>query len=120
MTILFLPWLLVLLLVVAVGFAVRRWWKTAGILVLMALLLNWWGHVVPMNCLATQSSDAAKNRIKVLAWNIKSNPALLMEYSKKGLAFVGTHMNAMEMKASLRRDLQDIIIEHKQKYLNEK
>lgn len=43
MTVLFLPWLLVLLLVVAVWFAVRRWWKTAGILVLTALLLNWWG-----------------------------------------------------------------------------
>lgn len=72
MTILFLPWLLSLLLVVAVGFAVRRWWRTAGILVLTALLLNWWGHVVPINCLATQSSDAVQNRIKVLAWNIEA------------------------------------------------
>lgn len=57
MTTLFLPWLLVLLLVVAVGFAVRRWWKTAGILVLTVLLLNWWGHVVPLNCAAIQHND---------------------------------------------------------------
>lgn len=56
-----------------------------------------------------------KDELRQIIRNIKSNPALLMEYSKKGLAFVGTHMNAMEMKASLRRDLQDIIIEHKQK-----
>jgi endonuclease/exonuclease/phosphatase (EEP) superfamily protein YafD len=72
MTVLFLPWMLVLLLVVAVGFAVRRWWRTAGILVLTALLFNWWGHVVPINCLATQSSDGVQNRIKVLAWNIEA------------------------------------------------
>ena len=72
MTILFLPWILSLLVLVAVGFAVRRWFRTAGILVLMALLLNWWGHVVPINCLATQSSDAVQNRIKVLAWNIEA------------------------------------------------
>lgn len=72
MTVLFLPWLLVLLVLAAVGFAVRRWWRTAGILVLTALLLNWWGHVVPINCLATQSSDAVHNRIKVLVWNIEA------------------------------------------------
>lgn len=72
MTVLFLPWMLVLLLLLAVGFAVRRWWRTAGILVLTALLLNWWGHVVPINCLATQSSDTVQNRIKVLAWNIEA------------------------------------------------
>lgn len=72
MTILFLPWMLVLLLVVAVGFAVRRWWKTAGILVLTALLFNWWGHVVPLNCPAIQHNDTVQNRIKVLAWNIEA------------------------------------------------
>lgn len=70
MTILFLPWLLSLLLVVAVGFAVRRWWRTAGILVLTALLLNWWGHVVPLNYAAIQHNDTVQNRIKVLTWNI--------------------------------------------------
>lgn len=72
MTVLLLPWILCLLVLVAVGFAVRRWWRTAGILVLTALLLNWWGHVVPINCLATQSSDGVQNRIKVLAWNIEA------------------------------------------------
>lgn len=70
MTILLLPWILCLLVLVAVGFAARRWFRTAGLLVLLALLLNWWGHVVPLNCFASQGSDTVQNRIKVLTWNI--------------------------------------------------
>lgn len=73
MTVLFLPWILCLLVLVAVGLAARRWFRTAGLLVLATLLLNWWGHVVPLNCGVVQLNDTVQNRIKVMTWNIEAS-----------------------------------------------
>lgn len=75
MLILFLPWVLIMLLVMSACFAYKRWWKTAGGLVVAIILLNWLGHVFSLAFWNTKSSA---DQVSVMTWNIDGT-----DYSKE-------------------------------------
>lgn len=65
------------------------------------------------------NNDAAlvatnKRQIIKLVSAFKQNDSIIEEYSKKGLSFARTNMNAEHMKLSLYNDMKEIIINHGQ------
>lgn len=66
------------------------------------------------------SNDAAmiatnKDEIVNTIRELKQNPHLIEEYSRKGIDFAKSQMNSEEMKLALYNDLTEIIDEHKKK-----
>lgn len=81
MWILFLPWLLGLLLIIALVAAVKRRWKAAGALVLAVVLLNLWGEVISFgNLLGSRSNQGSDSELKVLSWNIHGGGCDTLRY----------------------------------------
>ena len=81
MWILFLPWLLGLLLIMAVVTAMKRWWKTAGTLLLVLVLLNVWGEDISFGLFrGSRSEQGAESKLKVLAWNIHGGDGDTLRY----------------------------------------
>lgn len=81
MWILFLPWLLGLLLIMAVVAAVKRWWKTFGTLLLVLVLLNVWGEVISFGAFRVRRSpQRSYSGLKVLAWNIHGGDGDTLRY----------------------------------------
>ena len=81
MWILFLPWLLGLLLIMAVAALLKRWWKTAGALVMSMVLLNAWGEVISFGAFSgRRSPQGADPELKVLTWNIHGGDGDTLRY----------------------------------------
>ena len=82
MWILFLPWLLGLLLIMAVAALLKRWWKTAGALVMSMVLLNAWGEVISFGAFSgRRSPQGADPELKVLVWNIHGGNGDTLRYN---------------------------------------
>lgn len=76
-----MPWLLALLLIIAVVAAVKQWWKTVGVLALIILFLNAWGEVISFGTFSGgRSSQGADSELKVLAWNIHGGDRDTLRY----------------------------------------
>lgn len=81
MWILFLPWLLGLLLIMAMVAAVKRWWKTAIVLALTMLFLNAWGEVISLGTFSGRESlHGSDPKLKVLTWNIHGGDGDTLRY----------------------------------------
>lgn len=81
MWILFLPWFLGLLLIMAVAALLKRWWKTTIALVMVMVLLNAWGEVISFGQYKWSSSQqGVGSELKVLTWNIHGGDGDTLRY----------------------------------------
>lgn len=65
----------------AVAALLKRWWKTAGALVMSMVLLNAWGEVISFGAFSgRRSPQGADPELKVLAWNIHGGNGDTLRY----------------------------------------
>jgi len=66
---LFFPRILVLLLMVAIPFAWKKKWIVAIVLIVFAVVLNWWAECIPFRIWPLNDKGKG-NTIKVMSFNI--------------------------------------------------
>lgn len=69
------------MLLIAMGAAFKRWWKTSGAFLLTVVLLNVWGEVFPFGGFrGIRSKQDVGFELKVLTWNIHGGDGDTLRY----------------------------------------
>ena len=66
------PWLIGLLVFVAIVFSLKKRFLVCGIVIVMALALNWYSECVALNVFG-QDKDGRGKALRVLTWNINTD-----------------------------------------------
>lgn len=72
MLVLFIPWLLFALCVVALLCLLKRWYWVGGLLLLVVLFMNWHWQVFAFGC-KTLSDKKEEGVLRVMTWNVDSS-----------------------------------------------
>ena len=78
---LFIPWILLSLIVFILLFLLKRWYRVSGLLLVVALILNWHWQVfaVGFNSLSDKKDD---NVLRVMTWNVNRADSMFLGKDK--------------------------------------
>lgn len=82
MLVLLIPWVLLVLCVVALGCLLKRWYWASGLLLVVMLIVNWHCQVFAFGCNAL-SDKKEEGVLRVLTWNVSRADSLFFGKDKE-------------------------------------